>query len=200
MPLHGRPRLKIIRRLGVPLPGLTRKVLRREAPARTRPRRISDYGRQLAEKQKVRYHYGVTETQLRRYYRMAASRPGVTGEILLGLLERRLDNVVFRLGIAPTIPAARQLVSHGHIGIDGRRTTVPGYSVRSGQSISVQPQSRDIAAIRESVQSRDLRRLPSFLEVDPGDPFEGRVTDMPRREDVPFVLDEAAVVAYYSRR
>lgn len=200
MPLHGRPRLKIIRRLGVPLPGLTRKVLRREAPARTRLRRVSDYGRQLAEKQKVRYHYGVTETQLRRYYRMAASRPGVTGEILLSLLERRLDSVVFRLGFAPTIPAARQLVSHGHIDVDGRRTTVPGYSVRTGQSVSVAPQSRDISVIQEGMQARDSRRLPSFLEVDPGDPFQAKVTGTPRREDVPFVLDEAAVVAYYSRR
>ena len=123
------PRLKILRRLGIPLPGLTRKDGERrpyppgahgQKPVR---RKKHDFRRQLEEKQKVRFHYGVTETQLRRALETATRLPGNTGDNLLALLERRLSNVVFRLGFAPTIPAARQLVSHGHVHLDGRRST-----------------------------------------------------------------------------
>ena len=126
MPRRG-PRLKVIRRLGTLLPGLARKEADRKAyppgqhgPAGAR-RKKSDFRRRFEEKQKVRFHYGVSETQLRRYFAMALRRPVATGEALLSILERRLDNVIFRLGLAPTIPAARQLVSHGHVLVNGRR-------------------------------------------------------------------------------
>lgn len=193
-------RLKVIRRLGTPLPGLTRKVPRREAaPQRGRPRKISDFGRQLIEKQKLRYHYGVSESQMRRYFRAAEARKGVTGEILLSLLERRLDNSVFRLGFAPTIPAARQLVSHGHVLVNDQRVTIPSFLIKPDDLIAIHPGSREIPIIQESIAARGARRLPSFLDLASDDPFTARVIGEPLREDVPFPVDEAAVVAYYSR-
>jgi len=200
-------RLKVIRRLGTPLPGLTAKVPRREAAptgaARgrgARTKKISDFGLQLLEKQKVRFHYGVSETQLRRYFQAAAAKPGVTGELLLASLERRLDNTVFRLSFAPTMPAARQLVSHGHVAVDGRRVTIPSFSVHPGQTVSLRPDGREMAVVRQSIEGRRSRRVPSHLEVAPDDPFTARLVSEPQREDVPIVVDDAAVVAYYSRR
>src|SRR5919107_5002746 len=131
-------RLKLIRRFGTPLPGLTRKTPREDAAAgrprgagraRRPPKKKSEYGRRLEEKQKVRYHYGITERQLRNTFAEARRARGVTGHNLLALLERRLDNIAFRLGFAPTMPAARQLVSHGHILINGARVTFPAQLV-----------------------------------------------------------------------
>jgi small subunit ribosomal protein S4 len=151
------------------------------------------------EKQKLRFHYGVSDRQLRTYLERALAMPGVTGEDLLSLLERRLDNVVFRLGFAPTIPAARQLVGHRHLLVNGRRVNIPSYLVRPGETISIRPESRAIAPIQEEVQ-RGRHSLPSFLEKDPDDPFTGRVVGTPRREEVPLDVDESAVLEYYGRR
>lgn len=199
------PRLKAIRRLGTPLPGLTRKTAERRphppgarGPA-ARRRRPTDYRRRLEEKQKLRLHYGVSERQLRRYFEWAASRPGVTGENLLSILERRLDNVVFRLGFAPTIRAARQLIGHGHILVNGRRVDRPGYLVDVGDTISVSPRGRQIPAVIEAVERGPEVRLPSYLALDPHDPFTGRMIAEPTREDVPFIVDEAAIVEFYAR-
>ncbi len=152
------PRLKAIRRFGTPLPGLTRKQAdERMFPpgqhgARLKRQRKSAYRERLEEKQKLRRHYGISESQLQRYFRQAVSRPDVTGEALLARLERRLDNVIFWFGFAPTIPAARQLVSHGHILIDGFRVDIPSYAVDPGNTISVSPRSRQIPYVIESVQ------------------------------------------------
>lgn len=201
-------RLKIIRRFGTPLPGLTRKELREPAAPGARPRpgsarkRVSkktDYGRRLDEKQKVRFHYGVTERQLRRYYESARKSGGVTGHELLAQLERRLDNVVFRLGFAPTIPAARQLVAHGHIRIDGRRVTIPSQLVEAKQTIDVAPKSRQGPQITEWIEAPPAVALPSYLSKDAEDPFVGRVTGSVSREDVPFIVDETAIVEFYAR-
>jgi len=141
MPIRG-PRLRVIRRLGVQLPGLTRKDGERRpyppgqhGPTGSKRRKTSMFRRLLEEKQKVRFNYGVTETQLRRYFAEAQRLPGKTGDNLLALLERRLDNTVFRLGFAPTIPAARQLVSHGHVRVNGKK--VDRATLKPGDRLTV---------------------------------------------------------------
>lgn len=199
------PRLKAIRRFGTPLPGLTRKQAdERMFPpgqhgARLKRQRKSAYRERLEEKQKLRLHYGISESQLQRYFRQAAGRPGVTGEILLAQLERRLDNVVFRLGFAPTIPAARQIVSHGHILVDGFRVDIPSYAVDPGNTIAVSPRGRQIPYVIEAVQHGPEISLPGYLALDPDDPFTGRMTGLPARDDVPFIVGETAIVEFYAR-
>lgn len=205
MAVH-RPRLKIVRRLGVQLPGLTRK----DAGARpyppgqhgqstTRRRKISAFRRRLEEKQKIRFHYGVGERQLRTYVDRAGTMPGVKGHNLFSLLERRLDNVVFRLGLTPTIPAARQLVSHGHVRVDGKRVDRPSYQVDVGETVSLSARARVRPSIEESIAHGPLVKLPGFLALDPSEPGTGRVIATPMRHDVPFVVDDAAVVEFYAR-
>ena len=147
MPVRG-PRLKILRRLGVALPGLSRKCDARAPATPARRRQPSAHRRRLEETQKVRLNYGVSARQLIRYLEAASAMPGHTGENLLRLLERRLDNVVFRLGFAPTIPAARQLVVHGHVRVDGARVDRPGYLLRIGETISLAPRARAHATLR----------------------------------------------------
>lgn len=206
MARHG-ARLKVLRRFGTPLPGLTRKEVppepaaaRRGAGPGKRPRRQkSAYGRRLDEKQKLRYHYGITETQLRRYFEQAQRQRGPTGPALLALLERRLDNVVFRLGFAPTIPAARQLVAHGHVLVDGRRVDRPAQLVERGQQVSMAPGAQKIPNVAESVQAGPQVQLPSYLVRADDDPFSGRVAGDPARDDVPFIVDETAIVEFYAR-
>lgn len=204
MPTTG-PRLKIVRRFGTPLPGLTRKEPTHKTyppgqhgPAGKR-RKASTFQMRLLEKQKVRFHYGVSERQLRRYFERAHDTGGVTGESLLALLERRLDNTVFRLGIAPTIPAARQLVAHGHVFVDGKRVDRAGYLVAKGQTVGVGTRGRKIPDVVASVEHGPQVRLPGHLAVDPQDRFTGRVVGTPQRGDVPFVVDEAAIVEFYAR-
>ncbi len=204
MPQTG-PRLKRIRRLGTPLPGLTRKAPEWKSypPGAHGPdpkrRRKSDYRARLDEKQKLRWNYGVSERQLRVYFEQAARSGGVTGEALLALLERRLDNVVFRLGFAPTIPAARQLVAHGHVRVNGSRVDRAGFLVRPGHEVGMSPRGREIADVAQAVQRGPEVRLPGFLALDPADPFVGRVVATPVRGDIPFVVDEAAIVEFYAR-
>jgi small subunit ribosomal protein S4 len=187
------------------LPGLTRKDAERKpyppgqhGQSRTR-RRKSDYRARLEEKQKLRFYYGVTENQLRRYFAHAAHTPGVTGEELLAHLERRLDNVVFRLGFAPTIPAARQLVSHGHVKVNGKRVDRPAFLVDIGETITLSARAREMPAVVESVEHGPQVKLPSYLSRDPDDKYTGRVIANPARADVPFIVDEAAIVEFYAR-
>lgn len=200
-----KPRLKTIRRLGTPLPGLTRKEpdWKTYPPGQHGPtgrrRKASTYKTRLEEKQKVRYNYGVSERQLRRYFDRALKEQGPTGENLLALLERRLDNVVFRLGLAPTIPAARQLVSHGHVRVNGRRLNRGSYLVEVGDTITVSDKARNNPAVMEAVKRGPEIRLPSFLALDPNDPFTGRVIGKPMRNDVSLQVDEAAIVEFYAR-
>ncbi len=205
MPVRG-PRLKIIRRLGVQLPGLTRKDgERRPTPpgqhgaTTMRRRKTSLFRKRLEEKQKVRFNYGVTERQMVRYMERATSMGGVTAHNLLALLESRLDNVVFRLGFAPTIPAARQLVSHGHVHVNGRRVDRASYQLSSGDTVAVAPGSREVAAILAAVERGPQLRLPSYLAMDPADKLTGRLIGTPMRQDVPFPVDDAAIVEHYAR-
>jgi small subunit ribosomal protein S4 len=203
MPVRG-PRLKKIRRLGTQLPGLTRKSADRKPqppgahgakPSRRRP---SEYRRRLEEKQKVRFNYGVTERQLRRYVERARTAAGPTGENLLALLERRLDNVVFRLGLAPTIPAARQLIAHGHVRVGEQVVDKAGYEVDVGEVISLTPSARAAAERRGSTCEPSLT-LPSYLERDAEDLCRGGVVSLPNRSDVPFPVREAMIVEFYAR-
>jgi len=197
--------MRIQRRLGTTLPGLTTRAPARDAAppgmhGRTqRQKKLSDPARRLIEKQKLRFHYGVSDRQLRNYYNQVQRRGGVTGHALLALLERRLDNVVFRLGFAPTVPAARQLVSHRHVLVNGRRVNIASYLVSPGETISIRPESREVPLIRDEVV-RGRFQHPSFLERDPQDPFVARVVGSPTREDVVLDVDESLVLEHYGGR
>ena len=202
-----RPRLKILRRFGVQLPGLTRKSADKKpyppgqhGQSKTGRRKSSEFKRLLEEKQKVRFNYGVSEGQLRRYLALARKLPGRTGDNLLGVLERRLDNIVFRLGFAPTIPAARQLVSHGNITVNGKKIDRPGYLAESGDSVAVKiGKTRERASLMENVERGPQLRLPSYLAIDPASKFEGRVIGSPMKGDVPFPVNGSARVEFYAR-
>lgn len=201
------PRLKVLRRFGVALPGLTRKDHERRpyppgqhGQSQSRRRKVSEFRKLLEEKQKVRFNYGVTETQLRRYLARAQCMPGKTGENLLALLERRLDSVVFRLGFAPTIPAARQLVSHGHVRVNGAKVDRASYEVSPGEAVSLPPgRVRERPSIATAVERGPQVRLPSFLALDPDDKYSGRVIATPARADTPFPVADSAIVEFYAR-
>jgi small subunit ribosomal protein S4 len=163
-----------------------------------RRRKVSEYGVQLREKQKIRRTYSVLERQFKRYFETAEDRPGVTGENLLRLLETRLDNVVYRMGFASSRAQARQLVSHGHFAVNGRPTTVPSHQVRDGDRIEVREGSRSSEHFK---QRKDLLRSaqrPDWLSVD-ADKLAGNVSALPRRDQMPLELNEQLVVEYYSR-
>ncbi len=196
------PRLRIVRRLGTRLPGLTRKdAERRNYPPGQHGRgrqRFSEYKKQLYEKQKIRFNYGLSEKQLRNLFTDAQRSKDPSGKALLRLLEQRLDNVVFRLGFAPTIPAARQLVVHGHIMVDGRKVDRPSYRVQAGQEISVRPKSRPLVVIQESLANPSAS-LAAYLSFD-RNTFTGRMEALPTREDIIFDVEEQLVVEYYSPR
>jgi len=163
-----------------------------------RRRKMSEFGTQLREKQKVRRVYQVMERQFRRYFDVAESRPGVTGENLLRLLETRLDNVVFRMGYATSRAQARQLVSHGHFAVNGRAVTVPSIQLRAGDRVEVRESSRKseyFKAVKEPLRST---QRPDWLSVD-ADKLSGSVSALPRRDQMPLEIDEQLVVEYYSR-
>lgn len=196
------PRLRIVRRLDTDLPGLTRKSKeKRPYPpgqhGQSRKKRPSAFGMQLSEKQKLCFNYGVSETQMRRLFAEARARKGVTGSHLLELLERRLDNVVFRAGLAPTIPAARQLVNHGHVRVDEHRVDIPSFRVPTGAVISLRPRSRDLDIVQKSLATPALP-IPAWLEVDATQRVV-KMTGAPQPDTVPFELDVQLVVEYYAR-
>lgn len=166
--------------------------------ARFRRGQPTDYFRQLREKQKVKRIYGVLERQFRRYFREAVRTPGLTGENLLILLERRLDNVIYRLGFADSRAQARQLVQHGHFTVNGRRVTIPSYLVRPGDRIAVREGSRRRSYFQERAEMLDEMRVPDWLSLDVVD-LSARVLGMPRREHVDILINEQLVVEYYSR-
>jgi small subunit ribosomal protein S4 len=163
-----------------------------------RGRRSLNYGPQLREKQKVKRIYGVLEQQFRKYFHEAERRKGITGENLLILLERRLDNVVYSLGFASSRPQARQLVRHGHVSVDGRKTSIPSFQVREGQTITIKEGSRKNDFIRSSVESARGRGIPDWLELN-ADAMTGRVLALPRREDIKLAIQEQLIVELYSR-
>jgi small subunit ribosomal protein S4 len=160
--------------------------------------KFSEYSIQLREKQKLRRIYGVLERQFRRYFAMADRGKGVTGEALLQLLERRLDNIVYRLGFATSRAEARQLVRHGHFRVNGRKVDVPSYLVRPGDAITVRERSRQVACIREALELAQRRGVPDWLEMNP-EAFAGSVKALPARADLTMPINEKLVVELYSK-
>jgi small subunit ribosomal protein S4 len=165
---------------------------------KSRRPKIVGYGLQLREKQKVRRLYGILEAQFRNYFEKAAAMKGVTGENLLVLLEQRLDNVVYRLGLAPSRAAARQLVRHGHILVSGRRVNIPSYQVTPGQEVAVAERSKNLPSIRKAVEGAATTTVPPWLEFDRGS-LKGRVVSRLKREDVNFPIQEQMIVELYSK-
>jgi small subunit ribosomal protein S4 len=195
------PRLRVVRRLG-DLPGLTRKAPRRAYPpgqhGQERKKR-SEYAIRLEEKQKLKFNYGVTERQMLRYVRKARRASGSTGQVLLQLLEMRLDNTVFRLGMAPTIPGARQLVNHGHITVNGKVVDIASYQCRPGEVVGVRNKEASRKLVELNLQYPGLANLPSHLELDKAK-LEGKVNSVIDREWVALQINELLVVEYYSRQ
>ncbi|MEA2559644.1 MAG: small subunit ribosomal protein [Acidobacteriota bacterium] len=163
-----------------------------------RGRRTLGYGLQLREKQKVKRIYGVLESQFRNYFEEADRRKGITGENLLVMLERRLDNVVYSLGFAASRAQARQLVRHGHVLVDGRKVSIPSYQVKASESVVVKEGSRKNPMIRSSVETARGRGVPEWLELD-AENVSGRVLRLPSREDIKLPIQEQLIVELYSR-
>ena len=163
-----------------------------------RRRKVGEFGLQLREKQKVRKTYGVLERQFRNYFVEAESRPGVTGETLLRFLELRLDNVIYRMGFAPSRPAARQLVGHGHFTVNGRPTNVPSYQLRPGDRIAVRESHRTREPFKVAKETLRSHQAPEWVSVDAAN-LGGAIADLPRRDQMPLDLNEQLVVEYYSR-
>ena len=160
-------------------------------------RKLSVYGQQLLDKQKIRTHYGLMERQMRRTFAKAQRMGGVTGTNLLMLLETRIDCIVHRLGFAPTIPAARQLVVHGHITVDGKKVDKPAFLVKSGMTVAVREKSRKVPMILDGVENPPAV-MPEYLER-AAKSFEGRMVATPNLETIPFKADTAGVIGFYSR-
>ncbi len=160
--------------------------------------KLSDYGVQLREKQKVKRMYGLLEKQFRAYFHKAAAQKGITGTNLLITLERRLDNIVYRLGYAPSRNQARQLVRHNHFLVNGRKVNIPSYLVKVGDVITVREKSRQVAAILESLETVARRGVPEWLDLDK-DNFSGVVKAFPNREDLTMPIQEQLIVELYSK-
>lgn len=160
--------------------------------------KLSDYGIQLREKQKVKNSYGVLEKQFRKYFYRSERKKGVTGEVLLQFLETRLDNIVYRMGFATNRNSARQLVTHGHFLINGREVSIPSYNVHIGDVVEVKESSRDIEMIKDSLSRVEHRGIPSWMETDFQN-FRGKVLQIPAREDIQLTAQEQLIVELYSK-
>jgi len=163
-----------------------------------RRRKVGDFGLQLREKQKIRRVYGVLERQFRNYFREAQTHPGVTGEWLLRSLELRLDNVVYRMGLASSRPQARQLVGHGHLAVNGRPTNIPSYQLKPGDKIEVRESRRSREPFKVAKETLRNHQAPEWLVVDPAT-LSGTVSAPPSRDQMPLDLNEQLVVEFYSR-
>ena len=197
------PKTKISRRFGIAIFGPSKALERKNyGPGMHGPkgsrRKQSDYAIALAEKQKLRYQYGVLERQFRRYFSIASTKRGVTGELLLQLLETRLDNVIYRLGFANSRSAARQMVSHGHVQVNGRKVDISSFNVKAGDAITIKdkPQSRRLAA--KNLELTQITPIPDWLTVNK-DQFAGQVSRIPTREEIAPIVNEQLIVELYSR-
>ena len=195
------PKSRIARRFGEPIFGADKVLSKRNFPpgqhGNDRRRKQSEYGSQLAEKQKAKYTYGVLERQFRNLFDKAAKSDGITGEILLQLLENRLDNVVFRLGIAPTRAAARQMVNHRHITVDGQVVGIPSFSVKPGQVVSVREKAKSLEVIEAALAGFNHSKYP-WLEWDENTK-SGKFLHKPERADIPENIKEQLIVELYSK-
>ncbi|MCM3596550.1 MULTISPECIES: 30S ribosomal protein S4 [Bacillaceae] len=194
------PSWKLSRRLGISLSGTGKELEKRPfAPGQhgpTQRKKLSEYGLQLQEKQKLRHMFGVNERQFRNTFDKAAKMTGKHGENFMILLESRLDNVVYRLGLARTRRQARQIVNHGHIMVDGSRVDIPSFQVKPGQTITLREKSRNLDIVKESIEVSNF--VPEFLTFD-ADKLEGTFTRLPERSELPAEINEALIVEFYSR-
>ena len=177
--------------------GYAKKTTKRNPKGQMR-RKQSEYGLQLQEKQKVKFVYGVLERQFKNYFEMAQRRPGQTGENLLSILESRLDNTVFRLGFAMTRAEARQLVSHGHVTVNGRRVNIPSFLVRPGMQVSLKDSSKKLEKIKTNIEENAFRQPPKWLEYDANN-MSAKVTAVPARDDIDMPIEEHLIVELYSK-
>ena len=195
------PKSKIARRFGEPIFGPDKVLSKKNYPpgqhGNSRRRKTSEYGIQLREKQRAKYTYGVLEKQFRRIFDKASRSRGITGEVLLQLLEQRLDNMVFRLGIAPTRAAARQLVTHRHIVLNGKVVNIPSYAVKPGQVIGVRERSKSLEVIANSLAGYNHSKYP-WLEWDDNSKV-GKLLHIPERADIPENIKEHLIVELYSK-
>lgn len=190
------PRFKLCRRLGVNVSGHPKALNRQVKLKGGRTKKISDYGLQLLEKQKIKAYYGVLERQFVRYYKNAAKSSDVTGHALLKALECRLDNIVYRLGIARSIRQARQLVNHGHIQVNGKKVDIPSFGLRPNDVVAVREKSRKNPLILENFQeSRGL----GVVYVEKTDELSGKLLRVPAREEIPIDVNEILVIELYSK-
>ncbi|WP_375583830.1 30S ribosomal protein S4 [Cyclobacterium xiamenense] len=195
------PKAKIARKFGEPIEGHSKVLQKKNYPpgmhGRGRRKKQSEFAIQLMEKQKAKYIYGVLERQFARMFNIASRKKGVTGENLLQLLEARLDNTVFRLGISPTRRGARQLVSHKHILVNGEVVNIPSFLLKPGDVVAVREKSKSLEAITESLRGRGTTRY-SWLEWDNGS-LSGKFVSVPLREDIPENIKEQLIVELYSK-
>jgi small subunit ribosomal protein S4 len=160
--------------------------------------KLSNYGIQLREKQKLRRIYGLNEKQFKNYFNKAERLPGVSGENFLRILERRLDNVIFRLGLSTSRSQARQLVRHGHVTVNGRKVNVPSYLVKAGEVVAVREKSRTNSSVVESVEVMKGRKMPGWLEMNI-EKMEARIVALPTREEIDTQINEQLIVEFYSK-
>ena len=198
-------KLRIIRRLG-DLPGFTTKTTERKYPPgqhgpskATKKNSSSDYCLRLQEKQKLRFNYGISEKQLYGYVKKARNIKGATGIFLLQLLEMRLENIVFRLGFAPTISSARQFVTHSHITVNGKNVNIPSFQCKPNDIITVKPRSQSIAFVKKNLEITTFSKLPIHLELD-NEKLVAKVKSLIAREDVNININELLIVEFYSRK
>ncbi|PID03942.1 MULTISPECIES: 30S ribosomal protein S4 [unclassified Sporosarcina] len=194
------PSWKLSRRLGISLTGTGKEIEKRPyAPGQHGPnqrKKLSEYGMQLQEKQKLRFMYGVNERQFRTLFNKAGKMQGIHGENFMILLEARLDNVVYRMGLARTRRAARQLVNHGHILVDGKRVDIPSFAVKTGSEISLREKSQNLTAIEEALEVNNF--VPDFVTFDK-ETKKGTFVRLPERGELAAEINEALIVEFYSR-
>lgn len=196
------PKTKIARKFGEPIFGEDKVLAKRNYPpgqhGNNKRRKLSEYGTQLKEKQKAKYTYGVLEKQFRNLFNKASRKEGVTGELLLQMLECRLDNIVYRLGIAPTRAAARQLVLHRHITVNGSVLNIPSYSVKPGEVVAVREKSKSLEVIEDALAGFNHSKYPwiEWEESVKG----GKLLHLPQREDIPENIKEQLIVELYSKQ
>ncbi|MCQ2605289.1 MAG: 30S ribosomal protein S4 [Bacteroidales bacterium] len=194
---------KVARRFGEPIYGPDSALQKKNyapgqhGPSKRRGKK-TEYGVQLQEKQKAKYTYGVLERQFENLFALAETKPGITGENLIQLLEQRLDNVVFRMGIAPSRRSARQLVNHGHIMVNGQVVNIPSYSVKPGMVIAVRPKSKSLEVITSSLSTNSVSKF-AWLEFDKSE-MQGKFLNVPDRQDVPENIKEQLIVELYSKQ
>jgi len=196
------PRTRISRRFGIPIFGPSKYLERRNyGPGVHGPRsrrKVTDYGLGLLEKQKLRYYYGLMERQFRNVYERALKRRGVTGETMLQILETRLDNVVYHLGLANTRPSARQMVTHGHMKVNGRKVNVPSYALKVNDVIEVKDSNASRQMATKNLEIATSRAVPDWLTFNK-EVFKGTVVRIPTRDEIQPIANEQAVVEFYSR-